>query len=76
MNGKKAKLLRKVVGFSPSEKREYTTVNRGKGRKLLITEDGFKEEIVDKVQVIANESRRRYKIAKRIYKQDMKKGGQ
>ena len=74
MNGKKAKALRRLVSFNPNEKRDYTEVIHGKRKKLLITQEAtFKEEIVDLIQLISNESRRKYKIAKRIYKNSRQK---
>jgi len=72
VNGKKAKLLRKLTEFDPNKPREYEKLPMGKKRKLLITEEGFKEEFVDKVMVIADERRRKYKIAKSLYKAQLK----
>lgn len=77
MNLKKAKQLRKLAKFHPSQPREYEDISVGKVKILQINQDGTTEEIIKErtVKMLKDGPRVTYKNYKNSLKNILKKGG-
>lgn len=76
MNGKKAKLLRRMAGFHPSEPKEYDHVVVAKRRILQFEADGTSNEIIkDRTMAIRKGTKQVYKRYKQAYYMLKTKGG-
>lgn len=63
MNGKKAKLLRRLAGFDPKAEREFTPMRHGRRGRLI------------KGTHRAVGARRRYRLLKKAYREGRMKSG-
>lgn len=73
MNGKKAKLLRKLAKHKAEERAEYANLKSGTQKILQINRDGSTEEkLVTKEQKVRMDRKKLYKNLKRLYKEHKK----
>lgn len=72
MSAKKAKLARQILSYKPDRltEREYFQRVSKQEKKLVLDSEKKQvvEKIVDKIQIICDDKRRKYKILKNLLK--------